>query len=185
MRILVLGDSFVEGVGSSSGGWAKMLADSRPADDVTVSGVGGDNTVKLLARTAPFDSQRFDCVLIEVGLNDSRYRPSKDGSEVPIAEYADNLSTLARYFQERGATVTFVGLTRVDEGVTRPYKEDKHYINTELARYDEVLRKTANACDANYIGVPALADESGMLFDGVHPSEHGHRILVDVIQPRV
>ena len=50
MRVVITGDSFVEGVGSSNGGWAQMLADRMREVEVSIFGIGGHTTQDLMKR---------------------------------------------------------------------------------------------------------------------------------------
>ncbi len=81
-RALIIGDSFVEGVGAPQGkGWAAWLARKLEPWVCEVAGEGGDNTGDLIAR---WPTQSYDTYVVQVGTNDSRFRPSLKGPQVPI-----------------------------------------------------------------------------------------------------
>jgi lysophospholipase L1-like esterase len=181
-RILIAGNSFVEGVGAVEAGWAHQVALSAVDATVAISGEGGSNTRDLLRRAPILADRPLDLVLIEIGLNDSRWRPSLNDHEVPLPKFKVNLNSLHSYFRASGAAVvTFLGLTQVDEALADPYKEDKHYRNPDIKQYDEAIQDVAEDLGAGYIGVPSLRDEPGLLFDGVHPSQRGHDQIAQAV----
>jgi lysophospholipase L1-like esterase len=80
--------------------------------------------------------------------------------------------------------VMLVGLGRVDEAVTVPYKPDKSYINEDIARYDEVLQSLGGH-SVTYIPIPAFINAETRprtLADGLHPSPHGHELIARVVE---
>jgi lysophospholipase L1-like esterase len=179
MKIEVIGDSFVEGVGDNSGGWAARLG-RMPGFEVTSFGVGGDNTVDLLQRLSSLGSGA-DLILVEIGVNDSRHRPSLGDSEIPLADFTSNVKKIAHDLLGKSQRVAFLGLTRVDESRTDPYKDDKHYRNDLIANYDAELIKLAGEGYFEYVPVPNLADDPTLIFDGLHPSSQGHMQLLTAV----
>ncbi len=181
-RVLAFGDSFVEGVAATADhGWAQQLG-ATTSSDWTISGVGGDTTAKLLARAPDLPPQAYHTVLIEVGLNDSRYRPSLGGNEVSLQQFRDNLALLIAHFRPSAGRIGFLGITHVDERFTRPYKDDKYHTNEDAAIYDAALREACAANDVDYVPIPKLADTPGLLVaDGLHPSDDGHRAIADAV----
>lgn len=183
MKTLIIGDSFVEGVDAAGKyGWAQQFKDHFVAHDVVISGIGGDNIEKILKRLNPYQN-RFDCVLLEVGVNDSRYRPSKDGNEIEMSKFADDLIKFIRYFRTLNSNVFIgiLGLTRVDEKQTAPYKEDKYYLNKNIIEYDKLIEDVCKKEKVVHLPVPTLLDSDGLLSDGIHPSTKGHKILFQSI----
>lgn len=101
---------------------------------------------------------------------------------MPIDQFQVNVDAIVALLEETGARVALMGLTRVDESRTSPYKDDKHYRNDLIEKHDRVLRQVAQERGAEYVPVPALADEPGDLFDGLHPSQTGHdKLLVSFV----
>ena len=181
MRILIIGDSFVEGVGDDvSGGWSARL-NQFGSYNVTSLGIGGDNTRDVLLRIPSSDrhkQHKWDLILVEVGLNDSRWRPSKSSNEVPINEFRENLKKIAKQLSFVGHTIVFLGLTRVNEKLAAPYKEDKYYINKEINIYDNAIKEISYKIGCEYIPVPHLAPKDELLSDGLHPSPAGHKLIL-------
>jgi lysophospholipase L1-like esterase len=180
-RILIAGNSFVEGVGAEEAGWAYQVAATTP-DEVTVSGEGGNNSRDLLRRAPTLANTVLDLVLLEIGLNDSRWRPSSQDHEVPLPEFTANLHALHSLFRASGSRMFgFLGLTEVDEDLADPYKEDKHYRNRDIKQYDEAIREVARHVGAGYVSLPSLRGEPGLLVDGVHPTQRGHDRIAQAV----
>lgn len=183
MRVLIAGDSFVEGVGATrKNGWAQMLAAASPGHEFVISGVGGDNIRTLLERLRAMPAHAFGLVILQVGLNDSRYRPSLDGHEIPIHEFRRAFHILLALLRHSGSVkLVIVGLTRVDEAKTDPYKDDKHYRNRDIDVFDTELRRLANESGAAFVQPPRLNDDSANLVDGLHPSDKGHQLIFEEV----
>jgi lysophospholipase L1-like esterase len=178
--LLVIGDSFVKGVGDTHGGWAARLS-QLSATPIDVSGQGGNTSDDLVQRMNVFVGGAYSQVLVQIGLNDSRIRPSDSVEQVPEARFRHNLLEIAKAFQATGAAMAFLGLTHVDEARTRPFKVDKEYRNDRIDLYDGVIRDVTRQCDAAYVPVPKLADDLRNLSDGLHPSPRGHEQIVAAV----
>ena len=187
MKILIVGDSFVEGVGAENKyGWAQQFKDSMRDHDTVVSGMGGDNIHKILGRLQSF-SDNFDLVILEVGINDSRYRQSKKGNEVALDKFANALREFIRFFRarNRNAAIIILGLTRVNERFTNPYKEDKHYLNSHIEKYDAMIGEVCDNEGVDYVPLPKLLTHEGLLADGIHPSAAGHKLIFQRVSEHV
>ncbi len=185
---LIIGDSFIAGGGAQNNqGWAQMFKTNNPDLNVEIAGVGGDNILKVNNRLAALQDSVFDVVILGVGLNDSRYRPSLSGYEVPLEDFQQGLTAFAEFFRKRNPDVSifFVGLTRVDESKASPYKPDKYYFNKNIEIFNAKIEATARSLGAGYIEVPYLFEEPENLSDGLHPSSRGHEILLQVISSKV
>ena len=91
-HILIIGNSFVEGVGADGkNGWAQILS-TQYKSNMTISGVGGDTIKKILARFPKILDKKHQLVILEVGINDSRYRPSLKSREVELTEFLRGLN---------------------------------------------------------------------------------------------
>ncbi len=173
-KILIIGDSYVEGVGSKSGGWAKAFSNSHPAYQICIDGKGGRTSIDVKHGIQKWQSFEPDAVIVEVGLNDSRYRPSKQANEVSPEEFEANLEEIFQTSRDIGADiVAFIGLSYIDERHTNPYKDDKYYSNSYVTRYNSIIEATALRHGCLFIQAPDLV-ELGALSDGLHPTEEGH-----------
>ena len=184
-RIVITGDSFVEGVGSSAGGWAQRLAHELATHSVAVHGIGGNTSGDLVARIERELEPNPSVVITGIGINDARWRPSAGSHEVPIEQFAANAEAVIDVVVRRGAALWFVGLTSVDEALTDPFKDDKHYHNATIARYDVRLREIAVRRNVGFIEGPDLASVDGGLADGLHPSDVGHTTVLHAVRSAI
>lgn len=182
-RILIIGDSVVAGTGASGSiGWAQLFQQNFPNLDVTIIGTGGYTIKNIVDQLAAEVSGEYDYVLLGTGLNDSRYRPSKDKNALTLEEFEVNLTQFANHFVLQGSIVYFVGITQVDESKTAPYKEDKFHYNADIIEYDLFMAQIAQKLGVNYIAVPPLNEDLSLLnMDGLHPSSSGHALLYSTI----
>jgi len=182
-----VGDSFVEGVGDEQhGGWTRRIVEQLPPGWHTVhKGIGGDNIRAILNRlyddVLVHDPQ---VVVVEVGINDSRIRPSFGNlNEVPSREFEVSLDTLGRILEAGSRKLVLVGLTPVDETRTNPYKEDKIYLNEWIRRYDGLLGEFARSRGAPFVSLyDEFVSRGGpreLTVDGLHPSPAGHTFIAE------
>ena len=181
-RVLITGDSFIEGVGGSEGGWAQRLAREHGDVAIDIRGFGGHTSDDLVQRLAAELDAGPSLVIIGIGINDARWRPSIDSHDVPLTRFSRNIEMVAAAVAGIGARCFFVGLTSVDETLTSPYKPDKFHRNRDGARYDARLRTSASKTGASYVDGPDLAAVSDALSDGLHPSDIGHRLILDAVK---
>jgi lysophospholipase L1-like esterase len=180
-RILIIGDSFVEGVGGvDSCGWAHEIQRSFPDFEFVVSGEGGDNTVKLLTR---WPKSKFNIIVVQIGTNDSRFRPSISDHEITPGRFSSNLSKIIGKARRRNSakSVLLVGLFFVDEGLTVPYKEDKIYQNDSIKKYDSLIERAASSNSAKFVSLSSVERNNSLLADGLHPSPDGHAQIATLV----
>ena len=181
-RILITGDSFVEGVGGSNGGWAQLMARSLPDIAFDIHGIGGQTSDDLLTRLARELEWQPTLVIVGIGTNDARWRPSLKDHDVPLRRFQKNIERIANTVSATGARLAFVGLTSVDEHRTSPFKPDKFHRNSDIARYDAALHSIAVKRRAVYINGPDLAAVPRALADGLHPSDIGHGLILQAVK---
>ena len=181
-RVLITGDSFIEGVGGSNGGWAQRLVRSTAEITIDVRGIGGHTSDDLVRRVDDELAGKPTLVIVGIGINDARWRPSLAGHDVPISRFARNISAIAAAVTTAGAESVFIGLTSVDEALTTPYKPDKFHHNVHSARYDATLRSVVGDHGARYVSGPDLAAVPDALADGLHPSDIGHDLILSAIE---
>lgn len=182
MKILIIGNSLVEGVGAKPGcGWAYKFRDAYPGHSFLISGIGGDTIHKILNRVDSVSNNAVDIVILETGLNDSRYRPSLGSYEVLPEDFLAGIREFIVRFSGAGAKVLIMGITAVDESRTNPYKEDKFYTNANVKLFDEIIQEACSAYSAIYISMPRFESSSSLLSDGLHPSEKGHLLIFKAV----
>ena len=123
-----------------------------------------------------------DVVILGVGVNDSRFRPSQLGAETPIEQYRAGLGEILRTIGEKtGAKIIVSGQVPVIDGLVDPYKEDKHYRRILQIEYERELHNASVQYQALFIDNFARWLERGEEFinshleDGLHPNTLGHR----------
>lgn len=189
--MVIIGDSFVRGTGATDRhGWSQMLADDMDEIyNVHIKGHGGHNIRDILDR---MDGDVIDLdpdiVLLQVGINDSRYRDSFDTEhEVSPTEFNDGLAQFVESIRAEAyphTQIILLGTTPVDEELTRPYKPDKQYINSESKRYDDIIKDVCREKYVRYFNVFshfANRDVEDLLDDGVHPNNEGHKLIYEVV----
>jgi lysophospholipase L1-like esterase len=185
-KIIFIGNSFVEGVGDSErGGWTRRVALGLSYEwDAIHRGVGGDNIKGVLNRF-PTDVILNDpkIVVVEVGINDSRVRPSLgNANEVPTNEFSIALETLDNIVKTRNINkLVMIGLTPVNEKMTTPYKEDKIYLNKEILKYNKLIQKFSHSKEHFFVSLYneflAAGGPAKLTVDGLHPSSEGHALI--------
>jgi lysophospholipase L1-like esterase len=199
---MIFGSSIAEGYWAVSGGWVQLLiervsqhhVDTRAGADrgdwVMNLGVGGDTVSRVAARLPGEAAARTGphaadlAFVFAVGGNDSMRITGRDLSDPE--RFAGDLEGLHAVAAGLSQRVMFVGLTPVDPAA-------------ELARslfdagrlrvFDSVLREVSARAGAPF--VPLMDDfQSGLdagrqllSFDGVHPSDEGHRLIHDRVRP--
>lgn len=183
-KILVLGDSITEGASATNSfGWAQRLAAHMGPENCIVQGVGGDTIHSILNRLDRIPEFEYDLVLLAVGINDSRYRPSLHANEVPLQDYKKGLKEFVDYSRSKypRTALGFIGLTRVDESRSQSLAEDLAYRLADAELYDNALMDFAAENGVFYFAMPGLADRPELLADGLHPTDKGHQKMLVAI----
>lgn len=184
---LVVGDSFVEGVGDPQGGWVERFRSRFPAStSFDVDGVGGRNIKDVKAVVSKcLGHFSYRTAILCVGINDSRDRPSLGGMEVPPTEFQNYYKETILLLENSGARcIVCVGLSRMDESLVLDYKPDKSHTNDGAQSLDRII---ADLCiEMGHIYVPIshiVSPNTGQktLSDGLHPNALGHQSIADAV----
>lgn len=188
--ILLTGDSLVEGVGDElEGGWANRLKNIINENyEIYIIGIGGQNVLDLDKRIDnELEQYKPKIVIFQIGVNDSRIRDSLNGkNEILPNKFKEkylNILEKAKKF-ESVEKIAVVGLPRVDESLTHPYKPDKHYLNNQIEKYENLIREICNIEEIDFINIShrvKAGQSPSMLFDGIHPSSHGHQAILEEV----
>ncbi|MEO6294804.1 MAG: SGNH/GDSL hydrolase family protein [Candidatus Limnocylindria bacterium] len=191
VRLAVLGDSTVAGVGSPTEAEslpvliAQRVADAtgRPVE-VTGFGVPGARTATLTADQLPRVGGGYDVLVLVIGSNDATHATFWPDLRRQTAEMLARASAL-------GAPVVMAGTPRFSgtEIIPQP-------LRTMLDRYSGVLRNEQRAAASEAAGVRFvdLATEASPRFtgvpeatstDGFHPSPIGYGFWADALAPAV
>ena len=157
---------------------------AHPEREIVVRGVGGDTIENILTRMDAAPEKDYAAVLLAVGINDGCYQPSGGRCRVLLADYEAGLRHYVDWARRAWprARLAFIGLTRLDERYCAPIDIDTCYLNEYAERYDGVLRRVAADSGVDYLAVPPLNDQDGLLPDGLHPNDAGHQRMYEVIE---
>lgn len=191
LRLAVLGDSTVAGVGSPTELeslpvlLAKRVAD-RVGRSVEVIGFGipGARTATLTSDQLPLAAGAFDVVVLVIGSNDATHATPWPDVRRQTVEMLDSANA-------SGALVVLAGTPRFSGTQIIPEP-----LRTMVDRYSGILRGEQRAAVAEFPGVRFvdLAVEASPRFqgrpdatssDGFHPSPIGYGFWADAIAPAV
>ncbi len=177
------------------------LRDEQPAIRVVNAGVGGNTTQNARARfQSDVLERKPDVVVIQFGINDSAVdvwkTPPATKPRVALKPFVENLRYFVRTLKSRGAEVILMtpnplrwtAKLRPKYGKP-PYRPDEQDgFNVTLKPYAEQVREVAGAEKVPLIDVYQLFEEAGkregqsvdgLLLDGMHPNDRGHRLIAD------
>ncbi len=202
MNLLFFGDSIVQGLWDEKGGWpdrikqdifTEHLEKSAPFLDynmVYMRGVPGDTSEDLKRRIgteledATDHSSSEVNVVFSVGINDCG--ETNGESEVSVEDYRENLEEIIDRARKRADRVIAVGLTPVDEERLNSEETADHYTNSQVRKYNEVLREVCEEKDVKFVSVfeELVQDDNWTenLFDGLHPDSIGHRKIYELVR---
>lgn len=158
-KIVVFGNSLVEGIGSSAGHDFVSLLSGKIGIPIINAGRSGDTASMALERLEEdVLSKNPDIVLVLLGGNDYLKGVIK-------AETFKNLSLIIDRIQESGAAVALLG---IQGGL---FKDDYRGDFTRLAREKEAV----------YIPniLKGIIGRTDLLSDSVHPNDKGYKIIAD------
>jgi lysophospholipase L1-like esterase len=195
--ILALGDSIVEGKAAEPGNeWVNIvrseLLPGMQKPQITNLAKGGSTVTKVYdsfnALGVNIRSQ-FEVVVIGVGVNDSRLRPSLNRNETTLDEFREQFPLLLREVDNRirPLVIAVVGQVPVVEHKVQPYKTDKLYFRSNQVEYENIIEKAV--CDQGHIYIKLFEEWLGisdtelenMMPDGLHPNNKGHRLIADAV----
>lgn len=154
---------------------AAQLDARQTADDAVNFGIGGDTTRTLYARLPVLRSiQRSRAVVVEVGVNDLKYRPI----EQIARDYDAVLDRLS-------ASPSIVAVSVLPVDANGPAARQRSYLRNEriAALNRELKRVCAAHARCRFLDAwPALANSAVYSDDGWHLSAEGNRVLAQVIR---
>lgn len=199
MRHILFGDSIGFGVGDyENGGWATQLRlfidrDKKSKDHNLINlSVSGDTTrnllnrmereAKLRIRDNKPDEFKF---LIAIGTNDARVDKDNFDNNISVEEFEKNMLQIIEIAQNLSKEVVLIGLVPVNELLTRPYKENKHYLLEQLKKYNQVLKNVALEKNLKFIDMFddwMQKDLPSLFADGLHPNTLGHQMIFEAVK---
>jgi lysophospholipase L1-like esterase len=162
-RVVLVGDSMVAALD------ARLVA-----DDAVNFGIGGDTTRTLYARLPVIRSiQQSRAVVVEVGVNDLKYRPT----EQIARDYDAMLNRVAA-----SPVIFALSVLPVDEN--GPAARQRPYLRNErIAALNSAIKRVCEArVRCRFIDVGSAMAASGVYGgDGWHHSAEGNRVLAQII----
>ncbi len=161
-KIIVFGDSLVEGVGATTGYDLVSLIEQRTGRETINYGKSGNTTRDALERVDHAMAEKAGVVMIILGGNDVL-------KKIPKEETFQNLEHMIDSFQKNGSVVVLVGIR---SGVVGDGRGDDY-------------RDLAKRKGAVYVS-DILQDVFGQreyMFDAVHPNNAGYAIIADRLVP--
>ena len=194
MDIGVWGDSITYGAGDTEAlGWVGRLRKQlEQGGDNSVYNRGncGDTSRGLLKRfsteLATF-TYPVDVVIFAIGMNDVAEGGERNGNEVPLEEFAENVRDLIMQVRTTIQKVSVIGITTVDESRTLPIDDSsthKEFRNTVIHKYNEALQTVCCDTDVRFIDVSDVLGNTD-LDDGLHPNSDGYEKLFAVISKNI
>ena len=185
MNIGVWGDSITHGSCDGEAlGWVGRIRRALPADDynhIYNFGICGDTSDDLINR---FDVELAaihpEKVIFAVGINDSKFPEGSDTHLVSLETYEQNLWQLIEKTRVHTDVITIVGATKVDNEWRSA--RGSRFMNEEIAKFNEVMKKVADENNLDYIDVFETLDPATDLADGLHPNAQGYDKMFEVIK---
>lgn len=207
-KLFFFGDSITAGAWDKSGGWANRLI-GRIMDDVIVAditknefyclpynlGVSGDSVPDILDRFKTELSVRLDLedpdqatqIVFSIGINDSQYFVNEGRPRFTENEFRENLQKLIDLAKQFGQSVSFTGLTPVDDDLLypMPWAPEKAYISERVRKFETAIEELCNKNNLPFLPLyntwTEMPDYKSYLIDGVHPNTKGHILLAQQI----
>lgn len=172
------GHSWVYGTGGSDGGFVARAAHALglPLDNRAESGTLSTETARLITADPPPPAQTY---VIMTGFNDARRY-----GDVPAAReaYARSLITAFTAFETVAPKARVITLEQPlieDYSGHAPFD---HASDVIIDAYNELLREVAGRHPAvDVVTVSGWQPRTMIAADGVHPNDHGHRRLAEIL----
>lgn len=178
LRLLVLGESTVAGVGAAcleqalAGQLAVALA-RRLARPVQWQALGenGITAGEACRRLLPQVGERFDLVVLVFGVNDTTHFTS-------AAAWRAALARLIERFRGQGAAVLCTGVPPLEHFHALPWLL-RQLLGWRARLLDAQLRAQAQDSGARYCGLSLAMRREFLAIDGYHPSTLGYRVWAE------
>ena len=184
MNIGAWGDSLTYGSGDTEAlGWVGRLRKVLPTDDyhqLYNFGIGGETTSDLLKRfSIELQAIKPQKILLQIGINDSRFPAGSNANNVSIADFTANLELLITQAKEVTSDLTLIGLIKVDNQLRLGH--GIRYLN-EIEKYDAVINYVALAHYLPFVSMIDVIDPSTDLSDGLHPNTQGYQKMFERVE---
>ena len=156
LTVIAVGDSLVEGQGSTAGNDFVSLVSKRLRVPIQNYGVSGDTSSQVLARMDDVTEEKPDLVILLVGGNDALRKTSKETT-------FKNIEAIITSLQATGSAVVLVGIQGGLVG------------NGYQKEFERLAEKTGS------LFVPDILDgmigNPELMSDAVHPNNAGYKVI--------
>ncbi len=179
--ICVFGDSTAWGAWDmEKGGWVNRLwfyinEKTNGETEIYNLSISGGTTETILER---FESEakirEADALIFQSGGNDSCLKSKNGPNQIPIDQFRKNIEEIIKKTRDITPNIIFIGFKNVNEAKTAPVsREDIYYVNTEIKKYNEVMKIVCEKNDILYLNIFGLLNNEDFE-DGLHPNSVGH-----------
>lgn len=183
-QCLLIGDSISYGEGADDfKGWAYLINNSLNDIYFINKAVRGYSAFNFKDTFEEY-CKSFDAstVIVALGMNDSALMDQKDYE--PLATFEKHLNDFVSISKKYSKKLLFLGPTPVDESRTTPISwsnNDTRYLNSRLRIYTDKIKEIASKNNCPYLDL-SNSLTNNLLFDGVHPTNEGHKKLAKIIE---
>jgi len=194
-RICIFGDSITHGkLDLDNGGWVKRLRQWFERLDrfnaLFNLGIPGDTSESILRRIDSECKSRLkteykkeNVILIQIGINDSRYSEVPGNFNVPPKTFKENLKSIIKICRKFSEKIIVLGLTPVDESRVQPipWNPTEYYTNENVNKYNSIIKSVSEETGIYFIDVLTKLDIN-LLKDGLHPNSEGHQKIFEIVK---
>lgn len=202
-RVVTFGDSTTAPRGKVIV-YTTRLEETFPGVEFLNKGIGGNTTTMAAKRfAADVLAHKPTVVVIQFGINDAAVdlwkTPPATESRVSLDEYENNLRFFVAQLRERNAQVILMtpNQTRWSPAMIEKYgrppydPEDPQGFTRILEKYAERMRVVAKDLQVPLVDIYAVYDAEDLrlapcrdlLPDGMHPSDKGHALVAEQLEP--
>jgi len=186
----IFGDSVTQAAYIKNG-WVDLLRNyleekySDSFTNVFNLGIGGNTSDDILKRFKTESESRTPTdIIFAFGVNDSGYFRTLDKPIVTEDTFVENVERLIEEAKKVSNNITFIGLTLGNDSLLKPFPESsqgKSYDTARVKEYDKKLSELASKNECKFISIIDTLEFNDFL-DGLHPNDHGHRKMFDIIK---
>ena len=199
--IIAFGDSITQGYyDDEKGGWCNRLSvyemektlksDFVKGRTVFNLGIPSERSCDLVKRFSSEFGARYEddnevLTLIAIGVNDSAYNREKKTNWCDIGEFESNIINIISLSKKYGK-VFLIGIAPINEKILdpMPWLPEYSYLDTEIKKYNNVLKKISKNENVLYISMDGVFGEdiTTKTVDGIHPNAEGHQLVFERIK---
>lgn len=193
-KVLIFGDSIAWGAFDlEQGGWVERLKTDYLAtfktEEVGIYNLAiSNNDTRGVLYSLKREVGIFNVIepekyifLFSIGSNDSRYIDTKNNPFMPLDEFKRNILKIIKLSRKYSSKMMFTGLTKVDESLTRPWRENLYWENDDLKKYNDAIEEICKKESIDFIPLWELITKDD-LPDGLHPNATGHKKIYNQVK---